>query len=68
MRDFLRFFLSAADQARVDAASIAVADVPLSYVRDAYLYGYQSLQVSFRITDPANGSPQLRPLLPGSIQ
>lgn len=68
MRDFLRFFLSAADQARVDAASIAIADVPLSYVRDAYLYGYQSLQVSFRITDPANGSPQLRPLFPGSIQ
>lgn len=68
MRDFLRFFLSAADQARVDAASITVADVPLPYLRDAFLYGFQSLQVSFRITDPANGAPQLRPLFPGSVQ
>jgi len=68
MRDFLRFFLSAADQARVEAASIGVADVPLPYVRDALLYGYQSLQITFRITDPGNGAPQLRPLFPGSVQ
>jgi len=68
MRDFLRFFLSAADQARVAPASIAIADVPRPYVRDAYLYAYQSLQVTFRITDPANGAPQLRPMFPGSVE
>jgi hypothetical protein len=57
VRDFLRFFLSATDQARVDPASITVSDVAST----------QALQVSFKVTDPAAGAPQVRPLFPGAM-
>ena len=68
MRDFLRFFLSAADEARVDAASITVSDVSSPYVRNGLLFGNQSLKITFRITNPAAGAPALRPLFPGSTK
>ena len=67
MRDFLRFFLSTADQARVDPASVAVSDVASLPVLGA-LAGIGALQISFRITNPAAGAPQLRPLFPGNMQ
>ncbi|WP_438019879.1 hypothetical protein WMF18_12775 [Sorangium sp. So ce315] len=68
MRDFLRFFLSAADQARVDPASVTVGDVPPGVVPDGYLYAPQALQINFRIKDPAAGAPRLLPLFPGAVR
>lgn len=58
-RDFLRFFLSAADQARVKPGSFAVSEGPLN--------GPAAMDVSFTIVDPVNGAPQLRPLFPGAV-
>jgi hypothetical protein len=64
MRDFLRFFLSAADQARVVPASVTVTDVGLS---DPAGSAYQALRIGFTINNPAAGPPQLRPLFPGAM-
>lgn len=68
MRDFLRFLLSSADQARVDPASVTVSDVAALPVPGGALAGRGALLISFRVTDPAAGAPQLRPLFPGGVQ
>lgn len=58
-RDFLRFFLSTADQARVKPGSLTVSEGPID--------GPASMEVSFTILDPLAGAPQLRPLFPGAM-
>lgn len=63
MRDFLRFFLSATDQARVDPASVTVIDVPPGNSTAA-----DQALISFTITNPAAGAPQLRPVFPGFLR
>jgi hypothetical protein len=63
MRDVLRFFLSAGDQARVDPASVTATDVPPGVLTGAH----QALRVDFTITNPAAGAPQLRTLFPGAL-
>lgn len=60
MRDFLRFFLSATDQARVDPASVTMTEAALTSAQ-------QVLKIDFKITNPAAGAPQIRPLFPGSV-
>ncbi|GAA1869451.1 hypothetical protein [Asanoa iriomotensis] len=60
MRDFLRFFLSATDQARVDPASVTITEAALTNAQ-------QALTITFKITNPAAGPPQIRPLFPGSV-
>jgi hypothetical protein len=59
VRDFLRFFLSAADQARVKPGSLTVSEGPL--------LGPGALDLSFTVLNPAAGAPQLRPLFPGTV-
>jgi hypothetical protein len=62
----LRFLLPPAEQARVDPASIQVDDTPYS-ASPAFGAPYpQSMRLRFRITNPANGAPQLWPLFPGT--
>jgi hypothetical protein len=63
MRDFLRFILSEADQARVDSASVTVIDTP-----PGNSTGADHALISFRITNPAAGAPQLRPAFPGFLR
>lgn len=58
-RDFLRFFLSAADQARVVPGSLKIDE--------GVLGAGNAMTVSFTVVDPAGGAPQLRPLFPGSV-
>ncbi|MBK7820667.1 MAG: hypothetical protein IPJ61_06230 [Tessaracoccus sp.] len=58
-RAFLRFFLSAADAARVAPGSLRVSEGPLD--------GPASMDVSFTVLDPLAGPPQLRPLFPGAL-
>ena len=61
MRDFLRFFLSAADQARVNPASVTAVDLP----PPVNSFGADMARISFKINDPAAGAPQLLPIFPG---
>ena len=58
-RNFLRFFLSAADAARIVPGSLQVSEGPLD--------GPAAMDVSFTVADPQAGAPQLRPLFPGSL-
>ncbi|MFI7642290.1 hypothetical protein [Nonomuraea sp. NPDC049400] len=60
MRDFLRFFLNATDQARVDPASVTITEAALTSAQ-------QVLKIDFTITNPAAGPPQIRALFPGSL-
>lgn len=55
-RNFLRFFLSAADAARIVPGSLQVSEGPLD--------GPAAMDVSFTVADPQAGAPQLRPLFP----
>ena len=64
---FLRFLFSAADQARIDARSIQVEDIPHAAAPTAHSPYPQSMRLTFRVTDPANGPLQIRPLFPGSL-
>jgi hypothetical protein len=61
MRDFLRFFLSSADQARVNPASVTAVDLSPA----VNSFGGDITQISFTINNPAAGAPQLLPIFPG---
>ncbi len=67
MRNFLRFLFSAADQARIDASSIRVEDIPYSATPTSNQPYPQALQLSFTVTDPENGPLEIRPLFPGKM-
>src|SRR3954453_22784598 len=58
-RDFLRFFLSAADQARVKPGTLTISEGPID--------GPATMEVSFTTAPPLAGPPQLRPLFPGAL-
>lgn len=62
MRDFLRFPIDAADQARVIPSTIQVADMPGG---TNVLPVAHTLRIKFGVNNPLNGPPRLRPMFPG---
>ena len=68
MRQFLRFFFSPKDQVRLELL-VAVSEVTsLNTLPTEVLANFQSLKLTFQVTDPHNGAPQIRPLLPGLLR
>lgn len=63
----LRFLFDATDQARIDVTSIRVEDVPYDAAPAADRQYPQSLRLTFKVNDPENGPPQIRPLFPGNL-
>lgn len=59
MSNTLLFFLTGADQARIDPGSVQVSDEFLDHTH--------ALKISFTITDPQNGAPEIRLLWPGRM-
>lgn len=64
---FLLFPFSAADQARVDTASITVTDIAFSATATAGTPHPQAMRLGFRLTG-ASPIPQVRPLVPGLVR
>lgn len=67
----ISFFLSEADQNRIDPASIVVEDATdantTSLPADIGEVTDQSLIIRFTVTDPQNGAPRLLPFFPGHL-
>ncbi len=66
MRDFLRFLFSTADLARIEAGSVTIAEVGAEPAAPMDPQP-QALKIAFKVTNPAAGAPQIRPLFPGAL-
>ncbi|MBV6431979.1 MAG: hypothetical protein IANPNBLG_02112 [Bryobacteraceae bacterium] len=68
MADFLYFPFSLTDQQRIDSASVVVTDLPYASGIAPGVAQPQSMRLTFRVLDPSNGPPALRPMVPGTLQ
>ncbi|MCP4029127.1 MAG: hypothetical protein GY736_22815 [Sphingomonas sp.] len=69
MTDFLRFLMTPTDRDRIAAGSVTVTETPFDPApATAADPRPESIRLQFRISDPANGAPQLKMIFPGKMR